>query len=281
MAGLSAHPRVVALISAYNESDIIAPVIGHLVENGVWVYLIDNQSTDDTAAQAAEWLGRGVLGIESFPPRPASDGAARFSWRDILRRKQELTRELDADWFMHHDADEIREPPWPDCTLAEAIGRVDSLGYNCIDFHVFTFPPVDDSFRRGMDPKEHFALYQRPAWFDFLQRKCWKSTGEPVSLMNLGGHDVRFNGRRVFPIRFVMRHYPIRGQRHGARKVFAERKPRFVPEERRVGWHQQYDRIEGEDHCFLADRASLMPFDADEVRAELLAGQATAIGVGA
>jgi len=36
-------------MSAYNEADIISPVIGHLVENGVEVYLLDHGSTDGTA----------------------------------------------------------------------------------------------------------------------------------------------------------------------------------------------------------------------------------------
>ena len=38
----------------------------------------------------------------------------------------------------------------------------------------------------------------------------------------------RFPGRKVFPIQFLLRHYPIRSQRHGETKVFTERKPRFL-----------------------------------------------------
>ena len=64
--------RVVAIISAFNEADIISPVIGHLVENGVDVYLIDNHSTDDTAEQARPWLRKGLLGIQVGPSRQAA-----------------------------------------------------------------------------------------------------------------------------------------------------------------------------------------------------------------
>ena len=54
--------RIVAIISAFNEGDIISQVIRHLVENGVNVYLIDNRSTD--------------CGLTSQPvarPRPPAD----------------------------------------------------------------------------------------------------------------------------------------------------------------------------------------------------------------
>src|SRR5262245_41210084 len=107
--------RVIAIITAFNEADIISPVLGHLVENGIEVYLIDNHSTDDTVAQARPWLGRGLLDIESFPPSCTVETSAYevFDWTAILHRKEELAQTLCADWFIHHDADEIRESPWP------------------------------------------------------------------------------------------------------------------------------------------------------------------------
>ena len=69
-AGLSADAddfRVVAIISAFNEEDIIDPILAHLGGNGVETYLIDNRSTDDTVERARAWFGRGLIGIESFP----------------------------------------------------------------------------------------------------------------------------------------------------------------------------------------------------------------------
>lgn len=155
------HPfRVIALISAYNEADVISPVIEHLVENGVDVYLLDNCSTDETVEEARRWLGRGLVGIETFPT-PGDErhrlAAGRYDWTAILLRKEELARTLEADWFLHHDADEFRESPLDSLTLGDAIRFVDSLDYNCIDFRIFDFPPVDDGFRLGMNPKTHFS----------------------------------------------------------------------------------------------------------------------------
>ena len=263
--------RVVAIISAFNEADVISPVIGHLVENGVDVYLIDNRSTDGTADAAKRWLRKGLLGIEQFPAEaPAGDGPPPFDWEAILKRKEALAKELSADWFIHHDADEFREAPWPGMKLRDAIAWVDRLGYNCIDFRVLNFPPLGNGFRPGDDPSEHFTHWEDPVVYDTLQRKCWKAQKAPVSLAASGGHEAQFPGRRIFPIRFLLRHYPIRSQEHGRRKVFDERKKRFVDKERAKGWHVQYDSIADENHSFLGDPGKLQLYDPDRIRLDLL-----------
>jgi len=264
-SGFLADPfRVVALISAFNEADIIGPVLDHLAAEGVWSYLIDDGSTDDTVQRARRRLGRGLLGIERV------DGAGgRTSWRALLARKQQLARELGADWYIHHDADEIREAPWPGMSLRDAIRWVDRVGFNLVDFRVLNFAPVDDAYRAGMDPREHFTRWEEPGEYDLMQRKCWKA-GAPGLELAEGGHDVRFDGRRIFPLRFLLRHYPIRGQAHGRRKVLEERKGRFVQDELAYGWHRQYDHVADPDHLFLRNPATLRAFDAEQIRLETL-----------
>jgi len=267
--------RVVALISAYNEGDIVEPVLEHLAANGVWSYLIDDGSTDDTVERARRWLGRGLLGIERF--EGSADAGGKTSWRALLARKRQLACELGADWYIHHDADEIREAPWPGMSLRDAIRWVDRVGLNLIDFRVLNFCPVDDAYRAGMDPREHFTRWEEPAEYDLMQRKCWKA-GQPGLDLAEGGHDVRFAERRIFPLRFLLRHYPIRGQAHGRRKVLEERKGRFVDDELAYGWHRQYDHIAQPDHVFLRNPATLRAFDLEQIRLETLArdGQAAA-----
>ena len=50
-----------------------------------------------------------------------------------------------------------------------------------------------------------------------------------------------FEGRKVCPEPFILKHYPIRSQAHGERKVLKERFPRYSPTERARQWHVQYD----------------------------------------
>ncbi len=218
--------RVVAIVSAHNEEDIIEQAIGHLIGEGVSVYLIDDGSTDATIERARPFLNRGLLHIDRRAV--ASGGSAMFSWTDILSRKEALAVELDADWFLHHDADEFRESPWAGLTLREAIAEVDRRGYNAIDFTVLNFRPTDEAGAEGRDVRSSLTVYESADRWDQLQVKCWKKTGNRVDLVSSGGHDVRFPDRRVFPIRFLLRHYPIRSQSQGHRKVFVDRKPRFL-----------------------------------------------------
>jgi hypothetical protein len=267
--------RVVALISAYNEADIIEPVLDHLAANGVWSYLIDDGSTDETVACAERWLGRGLLGIEHFPG--AGTNGDRTSWRALLARKRELALEIGAEWYLHHAADEIREAPWPQTTLRDAIRWVDRVGFNAIDFRVLNFAPVDDAFRPGADPREHFQRWEDPAEYDRMQRKCWKAGAPDLDLAE-GGHDVRFGDRRIFPLRFLMRHYPIRSQAHGLRKVFKERQGRFADDELAYGWHRQYDHVSQPDHLFLRNPAALRPFDLELIRLETIVQDGRATG---
>jgi hypothetical protein len=253
--------RVIAIISTYNEADVIGQVIRHLVEDGVDVYVIDNHSTDDTVAEAQKWVGRGVLDVELFPSTGA-DGL--FRWQEILDRKLSIAGEIRPDWVIHHDADEIRYGPWASVPLREAVALVDRHGFNAIDFRLLNFPPVDDGFTPDADPAQYFTLYEEAPERDRIQIKCWKWRSD-VRFLD-GGHDVQLPGKKVFPIRFILCHYPVRGQTQGLRKVFEERKGRFVEAERAIGWHIQYDEIESTTHRFLRDPASLQRFDLDSLR---------------
>jgi hypothetical protein len=258
---------VVALIAAYNEDDVIDAVIGDLVRQRVGVYFIDNHSTDSTLARARPWLGRGVIGVETFPAERRAGDDERYPWADLLRRKEELAASLDADWFIHQDADEFRDSPWPGVDLHDAIELVDRQGYNAIDFEVFQFQPTDDRFQPGTDVRESLLYCEPPAEFDKLRINCWKrAPGVRFDLASQGGHDVSFAGRRVFPIRFLLRHYPIRSQSHGERKIHVEREPRFLAEEKARGWHRQYQES---GHQHLRSPADLTRFDIEAARLQV------------
>lgn len=266
--GLPTPLRVIALVSTYNEDDIIACSLGDLARQGISVYLLDHGSTDRTLEEAARLPGRGLLGAERIETGPAAgdEPGARASWASVLHRKEELAAKLDGDWFLHHDADEFRESPWPRLSLVEAIGLVDRLGYNAVDFELYDFQPTHDGFRRGDDPRESFPCFAPARPCDRAQVRCWKQA-PGVDLVSSGGHEARFAGRKVFPIRFLLRHYPIRGQAHGERKV-RERMARFGAEARVRGWHLHYAEF-APGHAFLRDPASLERFDPELARLRL------------
>ena len=265
MTAPSARPhRLVAIIAAFNEEDIIGPVIAHLVEQGAGVYLLDDGSTDGTVAVASEFAGKGLIAVEALR-QPAQPGGNTFSLSRILERKEQLAQRLDADWFINQDADEFRDSPWPHLSLAEAVALVGRLGWNAIDFDVFDFVPDDEEYRVGDDPRQRFRRCRPAADYNRLQIRCWKKTAEKVDLVSTGGHETIFTGRRVFPIRFPMRHYPLRSAEHARRKVNQERRPRFDPAERARGWHIHYDRFVEGAPIPPGDRP-LQQYDADAAR---------------
>jgi SAM-dependent methyltransferase len=251
--------RVVALIAAFNEEDIIDQVVADLIRQGILVYLIDDGSTDRTAAAVTHHLGRGLLKIER------RERSTAFDWTALLRRKEELSSEIAADWFLHQDADEFRESPWIDLTLREALWEVDLRGYSAVDFKVLNFRPTTDQSER--DVRDTIRFYEPAHEWDRLQVKAWRKQPS-IELASSGGHEVVFQNRRVCPVRFLSRHYPVRSQRHGTRKVFQERLPRFLAEERERRWHVQYDALEP-GHNFVRSPSELLEFDPVRVRIDL------------
>jgi len=268
--------NVVAIMTAYNEEDIIVPSIKHLIDQGISVYLIDNWSTDSTAELAERYLGRGLLKIEKFPKEGP---APYYNWEELLARVGNLTKEIEADWFIHHDADEIRASPWSELNLRQGIYRVDRAGYNCIDHTVITFHPTDNNFVPGSNFEAHFKHFDfgtHPAYFS--QLKAWKNWGQSVSLTESGGHEARFEGRRVYPYKFLLKHYPIRSQEHGQKKVLRERKARWNPEERAKGWHTHYDEIDA-DHSFLHSPLQLLVFEEHHFNTTYLTERLSGVGI--
>jgi hypothetical protein len=222
--------RTVALLAAYNERRFIGPCLEYLTEQGIDAYLIDNCSTDNTVELAERWLGRGLIGIESFP-RGEDDV---FAWWSLLKRKEELSRELEADWFLHMDPDEVRLPPPSMRTLAEALEVADREGFNAVNFVEFTFVPTIE------EPDHDHADFQRTlrTYYPFAPRfphqlKAWKATD--VDLASTGGHEARFPGLRMYPESLPMKHYLFLSVPHAIEK-FVER--RYHQKEVEVGWHR-------------------------------------------
>ncbi len=254
--------RLIAIISAFNEEDIIGHVLSDYISQGIQVYFIDHHSTDKTLEIAKTFLGKGVQKVEIFPEESgySSDFKDVYAWRYILRRKEELHYILGANWYLHMDADAIVESPWENITFVEGINLVDTLGYNCINFELFNFRPVTDEYKNTFKPHNFFKYWEPADVFDELQVKCWKNIGQKIDLVSSGGHDVKFEGKKVFPIKFIMRHYPIRNRAHGIKKVFLERKPKFDTNEKNMGWHKQYERY-ADEKDMIFDKSNLLRYE--------------------
>jgi len=257
--------KIVAIIAARNEQRFIEGCLLHLFAQGIDVYLIDTGSTDDTYEIARRHLGSGLVGIES------ASSSRHFNLRDILRRKEELASMLDADWFMHHDADEVRVTPEGRCTLADSLMAADTGGYTAVNFLEFTFVPVRES-----PDHDHPRFRETMQWYyPFLPRfphrlNAWKRQVTRVDLAHSAGHRVSFPGIRMAPDSLHLKHYLFLSVDHALEK-YTRRSydPALVAQ----GWHGWRPFLQRE-MIHLPSSGSLrrqivgMPLDASNPRSQ-------------
>lgn len=242
--GNAQHAKTLALMTTYNEADVIEQCVENLFTQGLDAFVVDDNSTDGTA-EKLEAIAR------SFPDRLVLDRhtrkGAQFYDRGILfstlLSHANHAAADDCKWMMYVDADEIRASPWPGVPLAAAFAHVTSLGYNAVDFTVVDFRFAKDQ-RMTSEPFEIqmplFEFGRRHG--HFIQIKAWHHTpGLNVALEPSGGHDAHFVGRRVFPLKFLLKHYALRGLEHARKKIYQDRFPRYSPESLAMGSHIQYN----------------------------------------
>lgn len=276
-AKLEAPPdfRVVAFMAAYNEADIIVESLKKWTDQGVAVHVLENWSTDNTYDLVKRLENELPVTVERFP---ATGPSAFFDWGAMLERIEQLSTEIPADWFVRRGADEVLQSPWPGISYREALYLVDQAGFNCVDHTIIEFHPVDDGFEAGMDHEIYFKHFDFKHLSHRFQRKAWKNYGQTISTIPSAGHDVVFAGRRVYPFKFLLKHYSFRSQKHGEKKVFEERKARWNPAERARGWHIHYDGLQ-QGHQFVRPTAEKEVFEESAFNATYLVERLSGIGV--
>jgi hypothetical protein len=249
--------RVVAILATFNEARFITGCIEHLREQGVDVYLIDNESFDDTVAIAERYVGSGVIGIETLARTGASDLPVR------LARKEELALTLDADWLMHVDADEFHVAARPRRTLAEAFSEAERSGFNAVNFIEYTFVPT-----REQPDHDHpeFARTMR-AYYPFVpafphRLNAWKKQEQRVELAWSAGHRLRFPGLLMSPRHLIMRHHLFLSVEHAIEKYILS--GGFADAGIDRGWHAWRPRIDA-DLITLPSQKELRHYVSDEL----------------
>lgn len=255
---ITSSEKVTAIVTAYNESDIIESVVLHLLNEGVDVHVIENWSNDGTFDAIESLAARHKeLTYERYPEKKS----AYNEWDKLLARVEEIAEER-GGWILHYDSDEIRVSPWQGVGLKDAIRFVDQLGYNSIEFSVLDFRPTKEGFSRDDNPEEfftHFEFGKRSG--HFVQIKGWKQPANSrVDLASSGGHEAKFERRKTYPIKFINKHYSLRSTSQARKKIFTDRLPRYAPKDKARGWHKHYDSLD-KDASFLFSKQNLIPFD--------------------
>lgn len=237
--------KIVLLVTVYNEERHIKNFLAHHERQGLWVYLLDNESTDRTATCAQEFYGRNLLHIETLP-RPHG-----FDLETILGREEELATELDADWFVHVDADEFLVSGQRDLSLLDAFRQADRLGFNVVHFMEYVFVPT----REHPDHENGNYLETMRWYYPFLpryphRRIAWKRQKTPVDLVSSGGHAVNFPGLRMYPRWLAMKHYIALSHAHACTKwVRMDFNPRMM----KRGWGVERSKLTPESIVFPSE----------------------------
>jgi hypothetical protein len=239
--------RVIALIAARNEARFIAHCLQHLLEQGLDVVLLDDGSTDRTRERAEPFCRGGRVDLQTLPARD------EYRWEEILRRKESLGRDLNADWFLHADPDEVRLSGDPRRRLVEVLAEADAAGFNAVNFMEFTFVPTREH------PDHDHPRYRETMrrYYPFQPRRphrltAWKKQPGPVELAWSGGHQVRFPGLRMYPVDLPMKHYLFLSVPHAVEK-FTRRA--YRAEEVARGWHGWRARLRPEEIALPAESA--------------------------
>lgn len=268
--------KVAAVIHTFNERDIIEETVNHLSRQGVEIHCFDNWSKDGTWEVLNELHERGIIAhCERFPHEPTDF----YEWSLQLKKTTEYAQTIDAEWILHHDADEIRVSPWQGISLRDAISFVDRLGYNAVDFTVVDFrflksqTDIEGDYERRLN---YFEFGRRSG--HFIQVKAWKNRAG-VNLATSGGHEAIFNGRKIYPIKFLLKHYSLRNTDQAKSKVFQHRLPRFEKEKSSHGWHTQYDQFIARPEFDGWSKAGLIPWQENYFLSEFVVERISGIGL--
>lgn len=236
--------RIVAILAVRNEGLYLSRCLKHLHSQNIETCIIDNESTDETIEIAESYINHGVFKILKVPYR------GYYDWFGLLKIKEKLSYEIVADWFIHCDADEIREAPKPFVNLHEAIFYVDSQGYNAINFDEFVFLPTTDyeSFEKtDYVKKMKYYYYFKPGLFRRIN--AWKKSNNSIDIASSGGHSIAFEGRNIFPNNFILRHYMVLSRNHAIRK-YKENRIYSAVEVEKLKWHGRRAKFDEGKICF-------------------------------
>lgn len=228
--------KAIAILTVRNEQRFITQCIAHLHAQGIETIVVDNQSTDDTVALAWRTAHLGLKYVLTLPFHNS------FNLVEILANVERLSYDIDADWFMHVDADEFHEPIDRNGRLIDVIKKADSDGYNAINFIEYAFFPTSEN------PNHDHAYFQDTMnWYyaycpsQYRRVNAWKKRVK-IDLVSGAGHCVNFDGLKIYPANQVMRHYICLSKQHAiekfCRRTFAQ------DEVTQRGWHGERPYID-------------------------------------
>jgi glycosyltransferase involved in cell wall biosynthesis len=219
--------KITAILTVRNEAKYLPITLRHLVESGISLAIIDNESTD-SSKEIFTHFREHILHYSTLPY------ANCFSLTDQLAAKARVMESLQSDWWIHQDADEILESPRQGETLRQGIERQAREGANAINFDEFVFTPVQQQPNcEAVDFRKAMLHYY---FFEPEPKRLWRAWRNGLGFQQAhGGHKLTASVEiKSLSESFILRHYIVLSQDHANRK-YSER--RFATEDLAQGWH--------------------------------------------
>lgn len=221
--------KVIAVIAIRNEEKYLEVTLQHLVDGGIRLAIINNGSED----RSLEILKRFDQFIDHYEYLPYHGS---FDMTKQIESKSKVIQKLDADWIIHHDADEVLQSNRKNESLKEGIERVDNDGCTAINFDEFVFIPTNQqpSFE-GRNFYEEMLNYY---FFEPKPNRLMRAWKNNAGISQEGsGHALKSVQPLQFPAHsFLLRHYIVLSQHHANEKYG---KRIFAEGDIAKGWHQR------------------------------------------
>jgi glycosyltransferase involved in cell wall biosynthesis len=189
--------KVIGMMPAYNEEDIIEETIQHNLSQGLELIVLDNGSTDNTFNICKRFVDR----IKLIQMK-----TSKFNINSLRRALYDMAIMSSPDWVIFIDADEFLQSKDKGRTLRDEIEEADSKGYNLIQFDRFDFFMTDDD---NTLPSARQRLRYYSYHGDFLYR-AWKFS--PGITVEEGHYPVfpEYIYYNISPKKLLLLHYPYR-----------------------------------------------------------------------
>jgi hypothetical protein len=250
--------RFLGVLLCYNDDDILAPVIEHLVANRHDLVVWNHGSEDRTDAICHRYVGRGIIDYQVLD-------RDEVPFKELYTTAGEYVRTTYGDrydWVSWPDQDEVLEGPDLARPYHEQVTELMAAGHDWIEFDnfVFWFTKADDlSVEDPVERIRHYSIYHSAS----PRIRAWRMSAMNARKM---GNSNPPEGRKA-PTNWPLRHYPMRSIEQAKRRAEHDRnQPGFQRGDK--NWH--YQRFREDESTLWVPSDRLHRFDGTQLDPEVV-----------
>ncbi len=220
--------KACGIVYCYNEAQIIEETLVYYLSQGLDLVVFDNDSTDGSRAIAAKYQSQ----PDSFSGKVldvVDISTTGYEWKKILQTSCEYMHAYLSkyNWIILIDADGFYESPIAGFSLQQFLNFVQNFGYNMVDGALYMFYPTarDDQFEKSAVKRIRYCEPHPNS--APVQQRIFRYHPS-IDFFTHGAHKLIGDGLRECPIKFIYKHYVWLSYEHGQRKIFEERRPRYI-----------------------------------------------------